>query len=399
MFHIHGESVEMRSGLSIVGLAARTFGLAVALENFGSAYFGNGINPGHILTLEEALPPETKENFRQQIKATQGGGASNALNLLVLDMAKGATFQKIKQTPNEAQFIESKKFSVLQICRWFGVPPHMIAELERATFSNIEEQGMDFYRQAVLPWAQRAAEEANMKLFPTATSRTFRTRFDLEFLVEGNLLDRTEAVARMLQNGVITRNEARRKLGYNTVAEEGADKLTVQVNMTTLDFLLKQADLGPAPHPTGGTTSEGGNKKARGPGGARTTEKLTKGHAALIDQKMQALLRREANKVEAYRSREYPLDKFTDRMESFYKGHSDYMTRSLVPFVESLCLTMGQDSQDAVGATRKFIKAHAEEMLAALPILHTRGLVADEKGARLLTARVICAITGKDNIE
>lgn len=236
VFHLHGPGLDALSGLEVVTLAARSLAHAAAAERFGQSFYHNNTQLGGLLSLQGKVGPEASKALTESIEEGRKG-ASNAWRLLVMD--HGAKYDKFGVDPEQAQFIETRYLLIEEVCRWFGVPPHKIAHLLRSTFSNIEHQSIEFVRDALTPWAERSRQEADWKLLRPWPG--IRTRIDLEWLAEGDAKTKAEVDSIEVQNGLVTRNEARRRRGRNSVGPDG-DKLTIQVNMTTLDKVGMEPD-------------------------------------------------------------------------------------------------------------------------------------------------------------
>jgi HK97 family phage portal protein len=229
VFHVHGPGVDGLTGYNVVTLAARGLAHAAAAEIFGQSFYHNNMQLGGLISFANNLSEDAR---KATVEAIEKGrkGAKNAWSLLALD--GGAKFQPFGTEPDKAQFVETRHLLIEEVCRWFGVPPHKIAHLLRSTFSNIEHQSIEFVRDALVPWAERSRQEADYKLLRPWPG--IRTRIDLEWLQEGDAKSKAEVDSIEVQNGLVTRNEARRRRGRNNIGPDG-DKLTLQVNMTTLD--------------------------------------------------------------------------------------------------------------------------------------------------------------------
>lgn len=266
MFHIPGLGFDGKKGISVIQWASKAIGLALATEKFGAEFFENGTNIGavatHPGTLSEPAFERLKETLREKYE-----GLGNAHRLLLLE--EGITFSKNTIPPNDAQFLETRKFQILEIARIFRVPPHMMADLERATFSNIEHQGTDFIVHSVRPWLIRWEQTINWKLF----SETEQKRLYAEFLIEGYL--RGDSAARaafykeMFNIGVYSQNDIREKENDNPI--EGGDRYYAPLNMIPLDLLDKYYDSKLSPSesaPRGGDNDEREDEGAAGTGAA-----------------------------------------------------------------------------------------------------------------------------------
>lgn len=236
VIHLRGPSLNGLLGESIVTRAARSLGVAAAHERFSAAFYGRGAQLGGAVQMTGRLTDDQKKDLREAWEHNHAG-LGRAHRLLVLD--GGATFVQTQVDPKSAQLIEDKKFSVEEVARWFGVPPHKIQQLDRATFSNIEHQSIEFVDGCLFPWAARLTQEFNSKLFNTGSQGPWwYSEIDLSRLVRGDAISRASAASNWVQNGVKTRNEIRAEEGLDDAGPDG-DVLTVQSNMTTLGRIMQ----------------------------------------------------------------------------------------------------------------------------------------------------------------
>lgn len=209
MIHVPGLSFDGIESLSPIRYAAQSIGLGIAAEQFGASFFGNSSMPAGYLTMNERLKPEQVKTLRDSWYATYGG-TSNAQKTAVL--FGGARFERISIPPNEAQFVEARKFQVSEIARWYRVPPHMIGDLEKATFSNIEHQALEFVTHTLRPWLVRWEQELNRKLFPSSTDgkpSDLYVEFNVDGLLRGDIKSRSDYYIRGRQWGWLSANDIR----------------------------------------------------------------------------------------------------------------------------------------------------------------------------------------------
>lgn len=230
VFHLHGPGIDGLTGFDVVNVAARSFAHAAAAQRFGQAFYGNGTQMGGVLTSTAALNEAQVEELKKRINERHQG-PEKAFNFLLL--GGGLDYKALTVPPNDAQFIETQQHLVEEVCRWFGVPPHKVQHLLRSTNNNIEHQGIEFVRDALVPWAERLAQEADWKLLPDWVG--IKTRLDLDWLAEGDAKSKAETDSILVNAGIRTRQEVRKTRGWNTVKDKNADKLTVQMNMTILE--------------------------------------------------------------------------------------------------------------------------------------------------------------------
>lgn len=221
--------------LSPIGVCREAIGLALATEEHGARLFGNGTRLGGVLKMTGRLKDDaTRTALLKSWKDAYSGLRNTGKTALLED---GMDWQALGMTNEDAQFLESRKLQIAEISRIFGVPLHMLAELDRSTNNNIEHQGMEFVTHTVRPGAVRREEAMERDLLSGASSRTHCIYFDLDGLMRGDSAARATFNGSMLQNGVFNRNEVRISEGKNPSDAEGMDDYTVQTNMAFVQML------------------------------------------------------------------------------------------------------------------------------------------------------------------
>lgn len=228
ILHFVGMESELGVAAPPIATCKNAISLALALEQFGSKFFANGANPGLIIEYEGKLSAEGVENLRGSIEKRLQGGA-NQHKPIVLE--SGAKVHKISTAPDEAQFLETRKFQVEEIARAFRIPPTFLQDLSRATFSNTEQQDLQFVKHTVRPWLVMLEQELNLKL----AGEGQRIEFNVDGLLRGDFRTRMEGYARAVMFGIMTPNEARER--ENLAKMDGADDLVISANMETLEGL------------------------------------------------------------------------------------------------------------------------------------------------------------------
>ncbi len=240
VLHIPGLGFDGVMGYSPIAVERNAVGLSIAAEEFGSKFFGNGATPSGILT-----HPNTVKNpkaLRESWMAAYGG-SSNSNRIAILE--EGMTFTRISMPNNEAQFLETRKFQVEEICRIYRVPPHMIGDLEHATFSNIEHQSIDFAVHCIRPWLVRIEQSINRALFTEQEKGRYYCQFNLDGLMRGSYKERMEGYAIGRQNGFLSANDIRRLENQNPIPrEDGGDAYLVNGNMLPISFILQNRKVG-----------------------------------------------------------------------------------------------------------------------------------------------------------
>lgn len=227
VLHIAGLGFDGLRGYSPIAMQRRAISYAMTAEEFGEAWLQNGSTPGLVLKYPGVLSEQAYANLQASIEARHQG-PGNANRLMILE--EGMDVDKLSIPPSDAQFLESRKFQVAEIARIYRVPPHMIADLERATFSNIEHQSIEFVVHALRPWLVRWEQAISMQLL---TPQERRAGYFAEFLVDGllrgDIQSRYQAYAVGRQNGWLSANDIRRMENMNPIP--GGDVYLVPLNM------------------------------------------------------------------------------------------------------------------------------------------------------------------------
>lgn len=245
VYHLRGPGISGLMGDNLVARGARSMSLAAAQERFASTYFGNNTVVGGVLSTPGKLQKDAFDRLKQDWEDRHKGPHKSNRPVI---LEGGMKWEPIGNNAEEAQIIPSRQFSVEDICRWYGVPPHKVQHLLRATFNNIEHLGIEFARDAVTPWAVRWKQEADFKLL-SARGPLRETAMDLGWLTQGDAKSRMEAYQIARRTGIYTINECREMEGKNAIGPEG-DVRMVESNMQTLEQL--EAGAGP-----GGSGSSG----------------------------------------------------------------------------------------------------------------------------------------------
>jgi HK97 family phage portal protein len=224
MLHVPGLSYDGLIGMSPIKYAAQSIGLALAAESYGAGFFGNSARPSGFISTAAKLSADQALALGRAWTANYGGDKSQGT--AVLD--NGAKFERVTMPPEEAQFIETRKFQLADIARWYRVPPHMIGDLERATFSNIEHQGLQFVTHTLRPWLVRIEQEITRKLFPARSDgrpSELYVEFNVDGLLRGDLKSRYDAYAVGRQWGWLSTNDIRSRENLEPVPDGDTDYL------------------------------------------------------------------------------------------------------------------------------------------------------------------------------
>lgn len=230
IWHIKGSSWNSIDGMAIQHVAARAIGLAGDLEQFGSQLFKNGSKPAGLLTTDSELSPEQRVSIQSAWNAQQAGLA-NAHRTAVL--GNGLKFQAMQTSANEAQFIETRRLQIEEICRFMGVDPVMIGQsIGSASYNSVEQKFLAHYTFTLQPMYERFTQSAEVSLLTMAEQRAgYRVFVDSRTITLGTANDRATYYGAMRQNGLMTINECREHAGLDRSNDPLADKLTPSANL------------------------------------------------------------------------------------------------------------------------------------------------------------------------
>ena len=231
VLHIPGLGFDGLVGYSPIAMAKNAIGMAMACEEFGAKFFANGASPSGVLEHPGILKDPAK--VRDSWNAAYGGSA-NSHKVAVLE--EGMKYSPISISPNEAQFLETRKFQINEIARIFRVPPHMVGDLEKSSFSNIEQQSLEFVKYTLDPWVIRWEQSLSRALFSPDEKHTYFFKFNVEGLLRGDYQSRMTGYATARQNGWMSANDIRELEDLDRIpADEGGDLYLVNGNMLPLE--------------------------------------------------------------------------------------------------------------------------------------------------------------------
>lgn len=230
VLHIPGLGFDGLIGYSPIAMAKNAIGMALATEEYGAKFFANGANPGGVLEHPGVVkdPHRIRDSWNQVYQ-----GTSNAHRVAVLE--EGMKFSPIGIPPEQAQFLETRKYQTEEICRIFRVPPHLVGDLERATFSNIEHQSISFVVHTIRPWLVRIEQSINKALFSDKEKEKYFVSFLVEGLLRGDYESRMRGYSIGIQNGFMSPNDVRTLENMNPIPlDEGGNTYMVNGNMLKL---------------------------------------------------------------------------------------------------------------------------------------------------------------------
>ena len=230
VLHIPGLGFDGLVGYSPIAMAKNAIGLAIATEEYGSKFFANGAAPSGVLEHPGTIkdPQRVRESWQQTF-----GGSANSNKIAVLE--EGMKYTPISISPEQAQFLETRKFQINEIARIFRVPPHMVGDLEKSSFSNIEQQSLEFVKYTLDPWVVRWEQSIQRTLLTAAEKKTYFVKFNVEGLLRGDYASRMNGYATARQNGWMSANDIRELENLDRIpSEDGGDLYLINGNMLPL---------------------------------------------------------------------------------------------------------------------------------------------------------------------
>ena len=230
VLHIPGLGFDGLVGYSPIAMAKNAIGMAIACEEYGAKFFANGAAPGGVLEHPGTIkdPQRVRESWQSTF-----GGSGNANKIAVLE--EGMKYTPIGISPEQAQFLETRKFQINEIARIFRVPPHMVGDLEKSSFSNIEQQSLEFVKYTLDPWVIRWEQSIQRSLLSKDEKAAYFVKFNLEGLLRGDYQSRMNGYAIGRQNGWMSANDIRELENLDRIpAEDGGDLYLINGNMLPL---------------------------------------------------------------------------------------------------------------------------------------------------------------------
>jgi HK97 family phage portal protein len=327
MLHLRGFSFDGLVGISPVAAAREAIGLAQAAEEHAARFFSNNAEPGGVLSHPKSLDEDAKKRLKKSWEAAHAG-SRQAHRVAVLE--EGLTWTSIGMSNKDSQFLENRKFQVVEIARMFDLPPHKLMEMTQATFSNIEHQSMEFVTDAIRPRAVRWEQATERDCLLPSDAGRFVVRYTLEELTRGDSAARSTYNREMWGIGALSINDIRRRENLNPVA--GGDERFIPLNMIPLSKagdLPVPGDPAPSPSPSPSPTP------APDPAAQRAIVLRTR--IAIVHRRLfvEAITRIVKREVSAARKALQDGVALADWIDGFYPEHEAFARRALEPAIDT----------------------------------------------------------------
>ncbi len=369
VLHIRGLGFDGIMGYSPIGLARQAVGLSLATEKFGSAFFGNGARPGGVLEHPGKLSDTAFKNLRRTIEERHGG-IERAMRLMILE--EGMKYSQIGIPPEDAQFLETRKFQVTEIARLYRVPPHMLGDLDRATFSNVEQQSIDFVIHTIRPWLVRWEQAiAQRLLLPRERSRYF-AEFLVEGLLRGDTASRYQAYAIGRQWGWLSADDIRERENMNPLPGGQGAMYMVPLNM------VPASQVGAGLGSSEGRAIEQRQQPRETRAFAVQRHRLEQVQRPVYGALLARVLKRERNDVNqaAKKLLQRGRFEFDQWLAEYYDAHQRWLFDEFMPIAQAYALLVTPVAQEEAGAQPTptlpdAIEAFVRSYLASFVIRHT----------------------------
>jgi len=342
---LHTPSMAMDGlvGLSVIGYWREAIGLYLAAQEYGARYFGQDATPGLILEAPRKLSQEEKDTLKEDFRVKYEG-LSKKFRLGVLE--KGWTLKNVEMPIADAQFLELRKFQVLEICRMFHMPPHKIASMDAATYTNIEHQGIEYQTDTIEPWIKLREQIYNWRLFGEGERKTYFAEFLMDGLLRGDTATRTDSYQKRIMSGSMTPNEAREKENENPLP--GGDDLWMPMNMIPASMAAEIEPGGEGREISPGRVWSMGEIRAKK--GAALRGRLASSYKRIFGEAAKRLVKREVQDVRAAAKKAFGsrgLDEFEIWLEDYYRKFPETAEMMMLPayasYAEALLAAASQE--------------------------------------------------------
>jgi HK97 family phage portal protein len=328
VLHVRGFSFDGVMGMDPISYMARSAAMGVAIDSFQASFFANGTHVSGGLFHPKTLSTEARDRLRADFE-TVYRGPSNAFKLGVFE--EGLEWKSFQISPEAAQMIEAKKITIGDLCRFFRIQPHKLADLDRATFSNIEELNIDFGGDTIQPWVTRLEQEMDAKLIPARFPDRF-CRGDMRTLLRGKQKDRYDAYHVGRQDGWLNANDIRAWEDLPPLPAEIGDVYWMPVNMQPAQFALDPPEPKPVPGAKPGDGGQDPEDDPPAPGKPKpAAPPVEDALGPMFERAWARIVRRTDARIRQLEEAGATMDECQKRAEEFIPQHREFVDDELVP--------------------------------------------------------------------
>jgi HK97 family phage portal protein len=346
VLHVKGLGFDGYSGYNVVQYHKEAIGYGIAVKEFGARFFGNGANAQGILEHPENLSKPAQDRLRESFEK-DNQGLSKAHRLMILE--EGMKWSKTGIDPEQAQALETQKYTVDDCSRIFNIPPHKLASMERATFSNIEEQNLEFITQTMLYWFRKWEQECNYKLLMPSEQSSLFCEILVDGLLRGNIAARSTSYATGRQWGYYSINDIRRMENLNPIGPEG-DLYLDPLNMKPAGAVTPVAPVAPTPKDDTKPDQKPPEEKDN------NRDNVTRAFVELLETQWGRAIHKQINALQK------PIK------DDFYKGHRDWTYQLLIAAVNAYASIRGVNNDKAQAILTDVIERNINKDIKLNPL-------------------------------
>ncbi len=342
MLHIKGPGYDGYKGYSPVGMHRQAIGMGLSVEEYGARFFASGGKPGGVIKHPGRLKEEGRDNLRESWQKMHAG-LKNQHKVAILE--EGMEYQQIGIPPEDAQFLKTREFQLQEMARIYRIPLHMLADLGRVTYNNIEHMGIDFVVHTMGPWLKRWEQELTTKLLTTTERKKYFPEFLVEGLLRGDTQTRFAAYSTARQWGWMSADDVRELENMNPLPDDQGETYLVPMNMISADEVK---DREPAENVPQQPEKKSTEVRAR-----TNRDKLAKRYEPLFKDAAGRIINREAADIRRAAKRlidGMDTKEFIEWVEEFYDTAPEWMRKVIAPVIRSYVGIMVEAAMGEVGA-------------------------------------------------
>ncbi|MGD9276350.1 MAG: phage portal protein [Candidatus Pacearchaeota archaeon] len=363
LLHIAGISFDGLVGKSLISLAREAIGLGMGLEEFGARFFGSGAQFGGFIEHPKTLGSKAHENLRASLKEKYTG-ISNAHKIMILE--EGMKYSKNMIPLNDAQFLDSRKFQILEIARIFNISPHLLRDLDRATFNNIEEMGIEHVIYTLRPWCVRIEQSETIQLLDPADINQYFIEHELKGLLRGDIKTRYEAYNTARNGGWMNGDEIRALENMNPMPDDLGKKYWTPLNM-----MESGSSMIPPQTPPPQNQVSKSKVELRARRSATLKSRIANNYRGLFEETASRIIKLEKTGIlkaakSIFKKRNIDILNFTEFLEEFYEKKYGEINKRSRPVIDTYGKVIFGAALEEIGAEldkaklEKFMEEYTE---------------------------------------
>jgi phage portal protein BeeE len=380
VFHIHAFGFDGIRGYSPLELQRETMGLAIAAKHYAADFFANNGTPDIAFSHSQHLTDQATRRLQDSWRQNH---AKHGRKHTPIILEEGMTVQNLNVSPDKAQLIEVQKFLVAEIARIYRIPPHLIQDLERATFSNIEHQAIEFVQHTMRPWAIRWESAISRQLLSEKDRKQFYPEFYMDSILRGDVKTRAEVYLSQIGSGMLSPNEARQREQMND--REGGDTYYVPLNWVDanmpnpkLEAMASQSDK-PNDNPAENSLKIAETRSVRS---AKSRRAIANSFGILLKDAAARIVRKECHDLKKAIGEQLKLrdaNSFTQWLEKYYRELPDYIKKQITPVYQAFSNAIRAEIANELG-TDESVKPEDEHFVRSFADVFVKRYIGASKG-------------------